>query len=94
MLEKIKSTPGISTGKEIVGDGNCFYRAISLYYIETKKIIVVRREIIQYMSEREHEYSRLMFDRNQNYEGYLDHHRNDGVWAEHPRFMQQLTCMA
>lgn len=58
---------------EIVGDGNCFYRAISLYlYGDQVDYRQVRREIIQYMSEREHEYSRLMFDRNQNYEGYLE----------------------
>lgn len=58
---------------EIVRDGNCFYRAISLYvYGDQEDYRRVRREIMQYMSERD-EYSRLMFvDRSQNYEGYLE----------------------
>lgn len=78
----IQETPAEN---EIVGDGNCFYRSISFYlYGHQENYHEIRREIIQYMSEREHEYSQLMYDRSQNYEGYLEHHRNDEVWAEHP----------
>lgn len=57
---------------EIVGDGNCFYRSISVYvYGHQENYHDIRREIIQHMSEREHEYSQLMYDRSLNYEGYL-----------------------
>lgn len=62
----------VSTGKEIVGDGNCFYRSLSFYlYGHQNEHSTIRENVILYMSgwgsqteaekeERSRRYGRLM----------------------------------
>ncbi|XP_062604741.1 uncharacterized protein LOC134266536, partial [Saccostrea cucullata] len=72
-------------GQRIEGDGNCFYRSLSLYLYDSQEYHRnVRQQILTFMSDREDRYQRLI-ERNVNYHDYaryISDHRRDGVWAE------------
>lgn len=86
----------VSTGKEIVGDGNCFYRSLSFYLFgHQNEHSTIRENVILYMSgggceseaeneERSRRYGRLMHNTRQSYQDYLRLHSNNGEWADEP----------
>lgn len=68
--------------RDVRRDGNCFFRAISDQLYGTEEHYGYLRQLCcEYMDEHEDDLAPFLDDTDQSFEDYVDHMRNDGIWA-------------
>eukprot|EP00105_Crassostrea_gigas_P040513 XP_019924661.1 PREDICTED: uncharacterized protein LOC105332715 [Crassostrea gigas] len=79
-------------GQDIGGDGNCFFRCLSLYWYGDQKYFGdIRKEVVKYMcsdekqrkAEKEKRYKQLI-ETQDEYDDYVKCHNRDGEYATDP----------
>ena len=75
--------PKIIENINVKGDGNCFFRCISLKVHGTEEnYSKVRQQIVEFLEKNEEDYSELVLDKKgKTYKEYLQEMQKDKVWA-------------
>jgi len=66
----------------VAGDGNCFFRALSLQIYGTEERHQdLRKQVCDYMMENQEDLGAFFVDSDEPFQDYVDTMRKDGTWA-------------
>ena len=77
---------------DILGDGNCLFRAILCCLIgDDSGHMDLRNDICDHILENRNQYANFIYD--QNIEDYIKKMRKDGVWGDHLELVVASTIL-
>ncbi|GLI63326.1 hypothetical protein VaNZ11_006243 [Volvox africanus] len=79
--------------KEITGDGNCFFRALSdQLQGDERQHVQIRQRVVSYMVEHQEDFTPFVED-DESFDSYIARMKKDGVWAGYMEVVAASRCL-